>query len=352
MPTIKDVAAHCALSICTVSKVLAGGDKRKPYSEATIKRVLASAKALDYRPNHNARSLRTRRSETLGVLMNLTNHLQVYGSTMIAGINSAVQEAGYHCLPMTGREHDAILRQAFRFLEERRVDGLLISGYFYERMQNRMKDLVKQKAPVVLFNLPSPAKLPTVVFDDDAGIRAAIEHLAEQGHRHIGWLGPDRNPFAIRRQLAAAACCQAVNLRFSECFFEEPPHQENWVALQENTGLAEGVAQLQQVLPKGKRGQPTAWVCYNDIVAMSAMLAWQQRGLHIPEDLSVIGFDDLYARLATPRLTSISHAFLELGQAATKLVIELLDTEKPTRKAMHRVVTPFLVHRQTVTPPR
>ncbi len=304
--TIRDVAREANVSIATVSRVL---NESGPVRASTRERVAAVAARLRYTPSSAARSLITRQTKTLGVLLP-----DLYGeffSELIRGIDRAARESGYHMLVSMSHNERAELEAALQVMRGR-VDGLIVMAP--ERGVDELAAALTRPLPSVLLNQPSNGSYhDRITIDNEGGARALIAYLIGQGHRRIGLIGgPSSNSDAqgrrrgYRAALAAAGIPAAAELQVTSDFTE-----------------AGGVAAAVELL--GLPERPTAVFAANDAMAVGALNAFIDAGLSIPGDISLAGFDDIpMARYLHPSLTSVRVPIQELGYRATERVVHLL----------------------------
>ena len=341
-PTIADVARLAGVSVSAVSKVVNGRDG---ISAATRERVLAAAARLDWSPSASAVALRGARTRAVGMvaarradLLSADPHFTV----LISGVERELAPADYGLLlHVVGEEPGAEERAYRRLAQERRVDGVILTE---SRIGDPRFELLRRlRLPAVLVGVPwRPESLrPPVVAvhapEQEAGIRQAVGHLHELGHRRFGYVsGPeDRVHSVFRRRVFEAALADRGLASAS-------------VVVSEFTA-AGAVAAMERLLAPGPGARPTA-VCFaNDTMAVAGMNAARRLGLEVPRDLSVVGYDDLpLGELVHPRLTTIAQDLERLGQAAVRALFGLLD---PAAAApAPRLGPPRLVVRESTGP--
>jgi len=328
-PRIKDIARAVGVSPATVSRALAGGGL---VAEPTLTRIRNAASELGYRPNVRARSLRTQRS--MAVLVVVRDVGNPFYLEVFKGVEAVAREAGYSVLMgNTGDDPDRE-SEYFDMLGDGHADGMiLMTG----RLPAARRD--DPSAPVVLaLEMVEGADHPRVLIDNVAAAETATRHLIDLGHRRIAHIaGPlpewmsTRRAEGWRRALAAAGI--------------EPG--EGWLQVgdfRHPSGLAAMRALL--ALPE----PPTAIFAANDEMAYGAIREARRRGLRIPQDLSVVGFDDLYLSATfSPPLTTVSQPRLEIGRQAMALLLDALSGLPPPARRIELPVE--LVVRDTTAPP-
>ena len=334
--TLREVADVAGVHPGTASRAL-NVETRPLVNEETAERVLRAADELGYRPNPIARGLKTNRSYTVGVLIpDLMNPLF---PPIVRGIQDRLEEAGYTPLIANTENDPQRERIDFERLRARQVDG------FITATARRADDLLTQVAaigtPVVLVNrrLEQPV-LPAVVGDDRAGMRLAIDHLADLGHRRIAYLaGPQQVSTGYLRYEGFLEAMRdrglepdAESIRFGDAFTE-----------------AEGLRLCGELLDAAT--MPTAIAAGNDLVALGCYDVFGERGIRCPEEISVVGFNDMpFAGRFDPPLTTIRLPHYEIGARAAELLIELQgETQAPPPQIQ---LAPELVARSSTAPPQ
>lgn len=336
---LKDVAELAGVSVPAVSLVLNGRGHELKLSEDAIHRVRAAAKKLGYRANYHARSLRTGRTLTLGVLALasesfLTNR---FWSIVAAGVDHAARSHGYHVLLVGGHADDDPVAATGRMLEERRMDALLIFG-----LAGAVPRLLSRaEVPLVVVGGAPTGKVHRVRFDPVPGIEAALDHLHALGHRRLLYIdveGPQKPPTGERnRVLLAGAEARGQYLVQASIPYGGYDPAFDW----QIAGYRAGIARL------GPLPDVSAILCWNDSVALALMSILAERGIAVPGGCAVVGFDDLHAVYSVPPLTTVSHALPELGRRGVELALALLRGE---RTPLEAVVPASLVVRGSTEP--
>jgi DNA-binding LacI/PurR family transcriptional regulator len=321
--TSVDVARRAGVSQSTVSLVFSGKGRGR-VSEATQERVRRCARELGYRPNVAAQALRLGTSRAVALLVpDVTNP---FFGRVLRGAQSAAQTAGYTvALVDTGRD-PRWEQQSFEALRAGPVDGYLL-------FQVGVPEAFGADHRVVLMETEAPGR-PSVRFDVEGGAAAAFEHLLELGHRRIGHLAAafDAPTFHLR-EVARRRVLAAAGL--------DPDAQPRATT---EIGIDDARDAAGPLLDE----EPTAVFCDDDVIASGLYLAARERGLRIPEDLSVVGFDDMdFARVLDPPLTTVALDGQRLGAAG----FELLEARMTGRRTRRRIVLPaeLLVRGSTAT---
>ncbi len=318
MPTIRDVARAANVSTSTVSHVI---NETRYVSPATRERVLAAMKELNYQHNRLASSLRNRKTQAIGVLV--PNSANPYFAEILTGIEAACYERDYHIILGNANDDPQREQSYLEVLLSRQVDGILLisTGSF----DSSIRLLSENKTPTVMVDRSTELATVDEIFTDNrAGGLQATNHLISLGHRRIGCVtGPSfLTPSAARVQ------------GYREAFAEaQLPLCEDWVVVGDFQHRG-GYDATRQLLALDE--PPTAIFACNDLMAVGVMAAIQAFGLRVPEDISVIGYDDIpLASYANPRLTTVSQPARELGQLAVERLLERLqDPDAPARHEM------------------
>ena len=296
---IRTVAALAKVSIATVSRTINGSPA---VSDRLSKRVWQAIEQLNYFPNTHARSLVSGRSRLLGIIVeNITNP---FFPELIQSFEEVAVAHGYEILVSSSNSDPVILTNCVRRMLERKVEGVAVLTFGEE--EPVLDQLAHHDIPMVLaeFKLADP-KTSTILLDYTTGVRAAVDHLAELGHTKIAFLaGPHKLHSAITRENDFRTAMDAAKL----------PVENAWVIECDHT-LRGGVAGFERLQALGSR--PTAVLCSNDMTAIGVLRAAYMKGLRVPQDLSVVGLDDIdFAEFTLPPLTTIRLSRTDLARAA------------------------------------
>jgi len=323
------------VSIATVSRTINGSPV---VSDRLSRRVWRAIEQLNYFPNTHARSLVSGRSRILGIIVeNITNP---FFPELIQSFEEVAVAHGYEILVSSSNSNLATLTICVRRMLERKVEGVAVLTFGEE--EPVLDQLANHEIPMVLaeFRL-GVGKVSTILLDYKTGIHAAVNHLADLGHRRIAFLaGPHKLHSAITRENDYRTAMDAAGL----------PLQENWVIECDHTAKG-GVAGFGQLRALATR--PTAILCSNDMTAIGVLRAAYMEGLRVPDDLSVIGLDDIdFAEFTLPPLTTIRLSRIELAQAAFEALRQ--QAEEPGNPKMQReflVSTSLVIRASTAAPP-
>jgi LacI family transcriptional regulator len=333
-PDIRAVAALAKVSIATVSRTINGAPV---VSEKLSKRVWQAIEQLNYFPNTHARTLVSGRSRLFGIIVeNITNP---FFPELIQSFEEIAVANGYEILVSSSNSDPAVLTTCVRRMLERKVEGVAVLTFGEE--EPVLDQLSFHDVPVVLaeFKLTEP-KASTIVLDYTTGIRAAVEHLAALGHGKIGFLaGPHKLHSAITRQNDFQTAMQETKL----------PIQKKWIIECDHT-LKGGVAGFGKL--RALSSQPTAVICSNDMTAIGVLRAAYMQDLRVPQDLSVIGLDDIdFAEFTLPPLTTIRLDRAALARAAFDALRQHVEEPGKLNPQREFLVSTSLVVRGSTAPP-
>ncbi len=329
--TIRDVADKAGVSVSTASRILSNSTKEK-YAESTRKKVLQASEALGYRANFAARALVSGKTHIIAAIFphNYGRPFAALASLQIlSGIESFCSDNGYHMLLTSPREIDGALDANFTTLVlSGYLDGVIILGYF--NITTIMGFLSKVDIPsVVLGHYDHPYYLRA---DDVEGGRLIMEHLIQLGHRRIAIIGANEIPQRLKGVRLSAQVHGIDITKFPSVigdFSEESGAQAAEKLLCDYPDL-------------------TALIAFNDRMAMGAIKRLQEMGYRVPEQISVIGYDDLpRSNDFNPPLTTINHRLSEWGGLAMDMLLKLMNGDNPDPI----ILSPHLVVRQSTAVP-
>ncbi|HEY9064239.1 MAG TPA: LacI family DNA-binding transcriptional regulator [Burkholderiaceae bacterium] len=330
MTTIRDVAQHAQVSVTTVSHVL---NSTRFVSEDATSRVQAAIAALNYVPSAVARSLKSSRTHTVGMM--IPNNSNPYFAEIIRGIEDACFAAGFNVI-LCNSDDDPHKQAAYvRVLSEKQVDGLIVlsSGGDPDLLDMLRNASMPQ---VVVDRELEDLAADLVEVDHEGGARLAVEHLIALGHTRIACIaGPLALSPARQRVQGWRGALAAAGL----------PGDETLVAIGSFTAEG-GHAAMRALLER----RPSAVFASNDLMAIGAICAAAEAGLRVPQDLSVIGFDDIaLAAFSNPPLTTIAQPKHQTGELAARMLLQRIA--KPKRPLQREILRPTLVlRRSTATP--
>ncbi len=331
-PTIKDIAQKAGVSIATVSRAM---NQEEGLSSATREKVLTISRQLRYYPNLQARGLVGRKPETVGIVIPQSSEFALsnpYYNEILKGVGARINESGqYLVLSFLQRENYA------RMYHSRLAAGLLV-------LANRIDDpgveeARKSQIPMVLIpGDPLKTDVPSVDGDNYDGVRQAMEHLIQLGHREIAILpGPMNSKYSLERVAAFRRIIKQNAL----------PFREEWLIEYDFT--PEGAyAGMKKIISLGN--PPTGLLLMNDFSAVGVVRAAEEMGYRVPEDVSIIGFGDIpLAAMTHPSLTTVREPFQEMGYQAVDTLLKMIQGKRI--RAKHVVLPVELIIRKSTGPP-
>lgn len=312
---IRDVARRSGVSTATVSRALNG---RPDVSERTRARVADVARELGYLPNQPARALVRRRSDTVGLIWDTTYVAHAgrvpFLQDLLIGLKMALADTGYHLMLISPKAADEGAEAFLQIASQHSLDGVVLMGVDQNKIA--VTTLIKSGLSVVGFDLPVRGIRSSYVSTDNvAGGALAARYLAGLGHLRIAIIsGPDNQLPAVERRDGYLAAMNELGLPVPAAY-----------VLHGDFFVTSGHARMQELLALDER--PTAVFVAGDNMATGAMRAIQEAGLRVPEDISIVGYDDVeIAALVQPALTTIRQDFLAMGTEAVAMLRELIDS--------------------------
>jgi LacI family transcriptional regulator/LacI family repressor for deo operon, udp, cdd, tsx, nupC, and nupG len=311
--SIYDIAKKAGVSPSTVSRAL---EDHPRIGAATRKRIQALAIEMNYVPSTVAKSLATNKTWTIGMVLAAIS--DPFMGRVVEGVEQVAIETGFNVFISTSQNDRQREIAVIETLQKRRVDGIIvIASHLFDRSPRFFE---RSKVPIVVINEQSPGKnMHFVAVDDVRGARMAVEHVIALGHHRIGYVSipnrPQSNQYRFKGYqdaLEAAGIAVDPTLIFSSHTIVDH--------------VSTGEASLEPLLAAGA----TAVFCYNDASAIGLLAACHKRGISVPGDLSIIGFDDIdMADYTMPGLTTIRQPRFELGKRAMHMMRALLSGEEP-----------------------
>ncbi|KAB2865368.1 MULTISPECIES: LacI family DNA-binding transcriptional regulator [Exiguobacterium] len=334
MGTIYDLAKITGFSITTVSKAL---NNYKDVSEKTRAKILQAAAEMDYLPNAHAQSLSTKKSWAIGVMFSEANEVGMkhpFFNGIIESFRHATEEHGYDLIFASRnlRNRDMSYLEHFK---HRAVDGIVV--ICSDRMDEQVQELMQSDIPIVVVDMDS-ANCSVVYSDNTEGARMAVNYLYELGHRHIAHIAGDSSIDAgAARVKGYELAMQTLDL----------PIQPGYLVNAGFFSVEEGKQAMEKLLQLAS--PPTAVFVAGDQMAIGAIEAVHEHGLRVPEDISIIGYDDIeMIKYITPKLTTIRQDTDEIGEAAAELLIEQMTAKE--RRTERRVIPVTLIERASCAP--
>jgi LacI family transcriptional regulator len=343
MVTIRDVAKESGFSSTTVSIVLNNAPLARYIPAATKKKIERAAEKLGYRPNQFARSLRSKRSHTVGVMV--FDMTDPFCTMILRGIENTLYQASY--LPILTDVHNEGSRFE-RYLEmllDRRIEALIVIANWVFLDINLLADLEKSSIPTAMIGCELKTdSISSVIVDNEVGGHLALEHLHSLGHRKIAIIrGPKSLTDSSPRWRGIRNFAKEAGLELDARLIVDMPESSDPISSFES-----GYKLTEQLLHQ-KRSF-TAMLAFDDMSAFGAIRALSRAGIRVPEQCSVIGFDDVAtSAIYTPSLTTVRQPMETMGASAVGVVLEGINAvlEKREVTPSHRKVTPELVVRES-----
>ncbi|MCM3616747.1 LacI family transcriptional regulator [Sutcliffiella horikoshii] len=332
MTTIKDIARVAGVSVTTVSRALNG---YSDVNQKTRKRIEEVAKELNYSPNTVARSLVMKKSKTIGLLVSDMNREGVkdnFTFEVLCGINEASANSDYDLVLFSTTSTKQSQKTYTQLCRERRVDGVILQGI--KTNDPYLQEVVESDIPCVLIDIPQESDTVGYVTTDNVdGAKKAVAHLIERGHTNIAMInGHEKADVSIRR---LQGYLEAINEK-------ELTMRQDWIR---NGDFKEKVAEEVAMELLADNSEITAVFCASDLMALGVIRAVKALGKKVPEDIAVIGYDDIMlASYSNPSLSTIRQDKFNLGHEAAILLIEMLEGKE---KSHARIIDTTLIIRES-----
>lgn len=328
--TLKAVAQYVGLTPGTVSAVLNNAPSARSIPQETKNRIHAAAKQLNYRPNFFARTLRNKRTYTIGVIAEEIG--DSYGSAVISGIEQHLRKNGYFFLTVAHRHDTELLSRYSQMLSERGVEGIITV------------DTKVQESPTLPTVAVAGAKklkdVTNIVLDHDRAAVLALNHLKSLNHEHIAFM--KGSPLSSDSEERWASICRIA----AQMGIKIDPALISQIDKEDPTPMV-GYPLVKELL--ARKVPFTALFAYNDISAIGAIRALQEEGLRVPQDVSVIGFDDIPgAAFHMPSLTTVRQPLARMGEVAAQSLLERIEGKREFPSEI--AIEPELVVRESTGP--
>jgi LacI family transcriptional regulator len=346
--TLLDIAQACGYSVSTVSIVLSEAPLSQNVAASTREQIRNMARQLGYHPDAYARSLRRRRSQTIAVLAyDLSDPFCI---PIVHGIQAGLQPQSYLSLLMDARTQRKLFDNYLKMILERRAEGVIVIASWIFQETNLLEDIEKNQVPIVIVGRDlTDRKVSSLLVDNEEGGALAVRHLIDLGHRHIAIVrGPeelfDTEPRWAGAQRAAAEAGIDIDRRL---VFQLPNLTDP------TSGFEGGLHFAKEMLASGRPF--SAVLAFDDLTALGVVRGITEAGLRVPEDCSVVGFDDvLPAAVATPAITTIHQPLKEMGLLAAEWTLQAISSREQQQqdKSVHLYkAPPGLVIRKSTAPP-
>jgi len=330
--TLRAVAEHLGLTAGTVSAVLNDSPAARSIPVRTRTRVLDAARELNYRPNFFARSLRVKRSLTVGVIAEEIG--DAYGSLVCSGIEACLRENNYFFLTVAHRHDLKLLRTYAQMLKSRGVEGIITIDTSIDEQP--------LLPTVAVAGHQKVENVTNIILDHRRAAELGLGHLKELGHQNIAFLrGDPDSSDAVSRWDAIQEVARELEIRVRPELIVQLEGRESASKL----GYPSGKVLLSRNVPF------TALFAYNDISAIGAMRDFQQAGLRVPQDVSVVGFDDItLASYSIPPITTVRQPLMKMGRIAAQTLLDRIEDRAPFVPEI--AIEPELTVRASTAPPR
>jgi LacI family transcriptional regulator len=344
--TIRDIAKEAGFAASTVSIVLNNAPLARYIRSSTKQRIEDVAKRLGYSPNQLARSLRSQRNHTVGVMV--IDITDPFCTPILRGIESTLYRANYAPILADAHNDPKRFERALEMLLERRVEALIVIANWLFVDIAVLADLEKRNIPTVIIGRELTESLNSVVVDNEKGAWLGLEHLFKLGHRNTAFIrGPKFIADSGQRWQGIRAFAHSAGLKIDPKLVTELPN-----AYDPDHAFDTAFRLTDELV---RRGRPfSALMAYDDITALGAMRALVKSGIRVPEQCSVIGFDDTApAALSLPGLTTIRQPMETMGSSAAETITDAIaaSIERSELLPSHRRLPPELVIRESTSSP-
>lgn len=333
--TIRDVAMHAGVSPATVSRVL---NRPELVDESTKEKVRSSMKALHFQPNAIARGLSSQATHTIGLVIPGINDL--FFTELYGGIERTSRENGMKVLLFDSQHSRSRALEGFSFLKQHQVEGIIFSSKVVDEDYDAL--LSRLHVPVALTLTESRGVYPLPAFKVDE-VRAqfdVVSYLVARGHQRIGMIAGEETD-DITGELRLQGYRHGMT-------HYGMGYQPEWIVFG-NYRFDSGYTAMQRLLERQHENQLTAICAASDEMALGAMRCLYDMGLHVPEDMSVVGFDDLtVARMTIPSLTTVAQPFAEIGAQAVQSLLQMIQHPEAPKPSGLYYLPHRLVERESV----
>lgn len=309
LATIRDVAKEAGLSTGTISKALSTPER---VSKKNLEKIEAAIKKLNYKPNMLAQKFRAKTSKTIVVLV--PDIANLFFAKLISGIEHVAQAKGFSVLLGDTRDSSAREQEFIRMVETKLADGIVNLRPY------KPSDAVLPKEDIFAVSAASCENTPSysVRIDNVGAAKKAVKHLVSLGHKRIGLItGLEDNPHTIDRLAGYKAALEESGLEY-----------DSKIVVGGDYNYWSGLHAAEQIVNMAER--PTALFCMNDQMAIAAMKGFHEHGIRVPEDISIIGFDDTnVSKYCIPTLTTISQPAEKMGEKAAEVLFQLIEGKPP-----------------------
>lgn len=331
-PTIKDVAQCANVSVATVSTVI---NKSRFVSDKLIGRVLRAIDKLNYYPSRIAQGLKTQKTHTVAYLIPDINN-PIF-ARIARGVQDAMEKASHDTSLYNTDFCDKKLFRHITTIVENRVSGVILSAWHSQEVREAISLIQNLNIPLVIVHSPRDIdNVDSILIDDQKGSYEATCNLIKRGHKRIVCLGARNSTTSYLREKG-----------YRKALLEKGLPEENDLILQADSFSQEDTFHTMQELYKSHLDF-TAIFAHTDLMAIEAIAATLEERLRIPEDISIIGLDDAYGHLASPKLTTMHVPNYEMGRRAAQILLERINSLPANKPSIHEEVVPTLVERKSI----
>ena len=349
--TLLDIARACGCSVSTVSIVLSEAPLSQNVAAATRQKIRAMAQELGYHPDAFARSLRRRRSQTIGVLA--YDLSDPYCIPIVRGIQAGLHPASYLPLVMDAQTERGLFDTYLQMILEHRAEGVIVIASWIFDETNLLADIEKNNVPIVIVSRDLTARgISSMLVDNEAGGALAVRHLRELGHRRVAVIrGPERLFDSAPRWTGIEQAAAESGIQLDPRLVFQLPSLDDPASTFDG-----GIDCARQMLATGLSF--SAVLAFDDLTALGVVRGLTEAGLRVPEDCSVLGFDDvLPAAVSTPGITTIHQPLKEMGLLAAEWILEAVDAREQTRTQkqapkLHKAQPELVVRMSSAQPPK
>lgn len=329
--TMKDVAREAGVSVNTVSRALNG---KPDVNEDTKKRILEIADRLNYVPNFLAKGLVTKNTRTIGVIV--SDNTDPFFATIVKGIEDFTRSKGYNIILCNTDEKYEREEEAVRLLREKQVDGLLITLAPAQKERADILELKRAGTPFVLLNRHMDDVMTDYVINDNVyGAYIAVSHLIRLNHKRIGYISGPSQISSVKERMQG----------YKKALFENSIEFDNSLVRTSNLKMADGCRRMRELLELKDR--PTAVFAYSDFLAIGILKAIKEAKLEIPEDIALVGYDDIeFSEFLEVPLTTVHQPKYRIGKEGAKILIDRIEN-KDSEGLYQIVLKPELVVRES-----
>jgi DNA-binding LacI/PurR family transcriptional regulator len=345
--TLLDIARISGFSVSTVSIVLSEAPLSQNVAATTREHIRTIARQLGYHPDAYARSLRRRSTQTIGVLaFDLSDP---FCTPIMRGIQGSLRSAGYLPLIVDAQAQRKLFDSSLHMILERRADGLVVIASWVFEETNLLADIRKNNVPVVIIGRDLVARgIDSILVDNEAGGAMAARHLKELGHKRIAVIcGPQEMVDSAPRWAGIQKVAAEEQIEIDPKLVFQLPGLADPAS-----GFEGGLGIVKKMLRSGCAF--SAVIAFDDLTALGVVRGLTEAGLRVPDDCSVMGFDDvLPAEVATPAMTTIRQPLREMGRDAAERVVLAIKrgAGKPEKARLHKPCPELVVRMSTSCPP-